>query len=126
MPSSTCSFPHLLSTFTIDNSIFKPSNYQRKFSSLEVFKPITFPPSIQFIMSLFYYDKSEHTKNNEANENVHNNWILNKNTETAVVILLLIIVVLKIIEFVYIVYTGHVRRLRKRYLHSTNPNNNQA
>lgn len=49
---------------------------------------------------------------------IANNMVLKSDAATKAEILLLIIAIIKLAEFIYIIYTGYARRLRKPYNNS--------
>lgn len=65
-----------------------------------------------------WFSSDEVVKAGETAGNIANNMVLKNDTATKAEFLLLIIAIIKLAEFIYIVYTGYVRRLRKRYNNS--------
>lgn len=66
-----------------------------------------------------WFSSDETVKAGETTGNIANNMVLKNEVTTRVEILLLIIAIIKLAEFIYIVYTGYVRRLKKRYYNNT-------
>lgn len=66
-------------------------------------------------MGWFSSDETEIVKSSDNSGNINNHLVLSGNEVTYVEILLLFIALLKLAEFLFIVYTSHIRRVRKRY-----------
>lgn len=66
-------------------------------------------------MGFFSADENEVIKTSDTTGNINNNLVLSNAAETYVEILLLIIAIIKVVEFLYIVYTNYIRRLKRRF-----------
>lgn len=66
-------------------------------------------------MGFFSNDEEQSFKNSDSNANVNNNLIF-EDSASVVQILLLTLTILKIFEITYLIYTSHVRRIKKRYV----------
>lgn len=65
-----------------------------------------------------WFSSDEVVKAGETSGNIANNMVLKNENTNRVEILLLIIAIIKLAEFIYIFYTGYVRRLKKRYFNA--------
>lgn len=73
-----------------------------------------------------WFSSDEVVTAGETTGNIANHLTLNNEAATRVELLLIIIAIIKLVEFIYIIYSGHVRRLKKRYFNNTvNTNNHE-
>lgn len=66
-------------------------------------------------MGFWSADENEVIKTSDSTGNINNNLVLSNEAETYVEILLLIIAIIKLAEFIYIIYTSHIRRMKRRF-----------
>lgn len=62
-----------------------------------------------------WFSSDEIVNAGETTGNIANKMVLKNEPTNRVEILLLVIAIIKLAEFIYIIYSGYVRRLKKRY-----------
>lgn len=72
-----------------------------------------------------WFSSDENIKAGETTGNIANNMVLRESATTRVEILLIIIAIIKMAEFIYIIYSGFVRRLKKRFYNGSNTNQHE-
>lgn len=66
-------------------------------------------------MGFFSSDEAAVVKTSDTTGNIHNNIVISKEAENTIEILLLIIAIFKFLEFLMMIYSGFIRKIKKRY-----------
>lgn len=67
-----------------------------------------------------WFSSDEVVTTGDTTGNIANHMVLKTDAATRVEVLLLIIAIIKLVELFYIVYSGYVRRLKKRFVNNSN------
>lgn len=66
-------------------------------------------------MGFFSSDESAAVKTSDTQGNISNNIVLTKNADRTMEVLMIVLTILKLLEFVMLIYSNFIRKIKKRY-----------